>query len=353
MDDEIEMDLALIERNTVEVVTKEEVIELLKTKPRGKRKAYIGFEPSGTVHVGWIICANKIRDLVKAGFKVVVYLADWHAYLNNKYGGNIESIRICAEYMKDAFEALGVSRDMVEFKYAYELLNSIDYWEKVMRIGKVSTMKRVRRALTIMGRKEEEAEGDAAKFIYPLMQAADIFQLDVDIAYGGMDQRKAHMLARDAAEKLGYRKPIALHTPLLSGLDVNGRMDPLEVKMSKSKPDSGIFIHDTPADLKRKIKKAYCPEGIVEGNPVLELAHYVILPTLGALKIKRPEKWGGDLTFETYEELEKTFAEKKLHPMDLKTGVTNAMIEILAPVAEYFEKHPTNYAKVKDLAVKR
>ena len=34
-------------------------------------------------------------------------------------------------------------------------------------------------------------------------------------------------------------------------------------KMSKSDPDSAIFMEDTAADVKRKIKKAFCEENLV------------------------------------------------------------------------------------------
>ena len=353
MDEEVMRDIAAVTRNTAEVVTREELEELMQQKPRGERKAYIGFEPSGTVHIGWMVCANKILDLTGAGFEVTVLLADWHAYLNNKFDGDIDSIRLCARYMIDAFEALGVPRDSVKFRYAYELMDSIDYWEKVMRIGRASSLARIRRALTIMGRQEEEVEGDAAKFIYPLMQAADIFELEVDVAYGGMDQRKAHMLARDVASKLGRRKPIALHTPLLAGLDAGGRMDPAEAKMSKSRPDSGIFIHDAPEDVRRKMKKAYCPENEVEGNPVMDMARYVVMPRMGALHIKRPEKWGGDMHFETPEKLVQTYASGGLHPADLKAGVAEALVGMLEPVRAYFEANPGNYEAVRNLGVTR
>ncbi len=337
----------LVKRNTEEIVTENELMELLKEKENPK--AYIGFEPSGFVHIAQgMICARKIRDMQEAGFTVKIFLADWHAFINDKLGGNMENIRVCGEYMKDAFLSLGIIPERTEFVWASDIIGP-DYWEKVLRIAKVSSLARVRRALTIMGRKESEVETDVSKLIYPPMQAADIFQLEVDVAYGGMDQRKAHMLARDAAEKLGWRKPIALHTPLLSGLKGGGRMDPIEAKMSKSDPDSSILIHDSPEDIRRKIKKAYCPEGVLEENPILDIAHHIIFPQKGHLLIERPEKWGGNLEFHSYEELERVFAKKELHPMDLKSAVADALIELLEPVREYFKKHPENLERMKEI----
>lgn len=208
---DVEQRLALVLRNTEETVTEDELRALLAEKE--EPTAYIGFEPSGLVHLGWVLVAQKIRDLCEAGFRVTIFWADWHAYINDKLGGDLENIRTCARYMEDCFIALGVPKDRVQFKYASDILSNIEYWEKVIKVAKVTSLSRVKRAMTIMGRSEDEAEVDTSKVFYPILQATDIFCMDMDVAYAGLDQRRAHMLARDAADKLGWHKPIAVHTP--------------------------------------------------------------------------------------------------------------------------------------------
>jgi len=334
----------LVARNAEEIVTKEELEALLATKD--SPRAYIGFEPSGLVHLGWALVASKIKDLVDADFEVLVFFADWHAYVNDKLGGDIDRIRLCARYMVDAFESLGVARDRVNYLLASKIMDNTEYWGTLMKVGKVTTLSRIRRAMTIMGRKEDDADLDSSKFLYPLMQVTDIFRLDIDLAYAGMDQRRAHMLAREAAEKLNWKVPVALHTPLLPGLKGFNRMDPLANKMSKSDPDSGILIHDTPEDIGRKISKAFCPPE-AEGNPVLSIARLIIFPRNPVFVIERPEKFGGRLEFNSYEELEETYLAGNLHPMDLKSGVAKALSDILAPSREYFEDHPENFIEMK------
>jgi tyrosyl-tRNA synthetase len=338
-------------RQTDEIVTQEELEALLESKENPT--AYIGIEPSGLVHIGSIICFDKVKDLLDCGFTVTVLLADWHAYLNDKLGTDIENIRACGEYLKDCFSALGVKSQNLKFVYATDLLDTIDYWEKVLRISKKSSLSRIKRTLTIMGRKEDEIDMDASMLIYPAMQVADIFQLDVDVAYGGMDQRKAHMLARDVSEKLKWKKVVAMHTPLLSGLTGGGRMDPIEAKMSKSNPETSIFIHDTEENINRKIKKAYCPEGEIADNPVLEICKYIISNRIQKLTILRPEKFGGNLEINSYEELEKVFESKELHPQDLKNTTAKYLSEILEPVRAYFDAHPDNYEKVRAIDITR
>jgi len=341
--------LEKITSNTEETITIEELKSVLeKTKP----KAYIGFEPSGSVHLGWKICANKIKDFLECGFDFTVLLADWHAYINDKLGGDIEKIKLCGKYMEDCFAAMGVNKNQVKFVYASDYVGDPKYWELVLRTSKATSVARVKRAMDIMGRDAEEGEKDLSKLFYPAMQVSDIFYLDLDVAYGGTDQRHAHMLARDVSKKLGRKPPVAIHTPLLTGLQSGGRMDPIENKMSKSKPDSMISIHDDSDSVKKKIKKAYCPEKQVEGNPILEMCKYIIFPELKGevFLIKRPEKFGGNLEFTTYKELEKAFVDG-LHPLDLKNGTANYINKILAPIHEYFKKHPENYNKMKELGI--
>jgi len=346
---DIEQRMALVTRNAEELVTEEELKDMLSKKE--EPKAYIGFEPSGLVHLGWALVTSKIKDLADAGFEVTVFWADWHAYINDKLGGDLDNIRVCAKYMEDCFRALGVPKDGVKFVYASDILSDIEYWEKVIKVAKATTLSRVKRAMTIMGRSEDEAEVDFSKLIYPILQATDIFCMDIDLAYAGMDQRRAHMLARDAADKLGWKKPVALHTPLLPGLKGGDRMNPAAFKMSKSDPNSSINIHDDDEAIKSKMKKAFCPpeKEKEDENPILMLCRYVLFPRLGKMDISRPEKFGGDLSFSSYEELTASYFSGSLFPLDLKNGVTDSLIKILVPVREYFGKHPENYSAMRQI----
>ncbi|MDR0198662.1 MAG: tyrosine--tRNA ligase [Methanomassiliicoccaceae archaeon] len=346
---DIEQRISLITRGAEEVVTADELREVLSKEKHPT--AYIGFEPSGLVHLGWALVASKIRDLTDAGMSVTILWADWHAYINDKLGGDIDNIRICARYMEDCFEALGVQREKVSYVYAKDMLDGIEYWEKAIKIAKATSLSRVKRAMTIMGRSEDEAEVDSSKMFYPILQATDIYRLNVDLAYAGMDQRRAHMLARDAAEKLGWKKPIALHTPLLPGLKGGDRMDPAASKMSKSDPDSGVNIHDSDDDIRRKMNKAFCPpeKEAEDVNPVLMLCKYVILPRMGALNIDRPEKFGGPVSFSDYDEIAVSYFSGKLHPMDLKKGVAEGLIKALDPVRAFFASKPENLNAVREV----
>ena len=335
--------------------------------PASRPKAYIGFEPSGTAHVGWMVCTDMIRRLTAAGFDLTILLADWHAQINDKLGGDLAAIQRCGKYMEEAFEALGVQRDSVRYVYANDVVKDPAYWAMVLKVQKNTTLARIRRAMTIMGRGEDEGDGDMSKFVYPAMQVSDIFHLGIELAYGGLDQRHAHMLARDVAAKLGRPAPTALHTPLVPSLKGPGagRMDAessivgtaaagaASVKMSKSDPDSGIFIHDSAQDIARKLKGAHCTAKEVDGNPVLDLLRLVVWPRLASagltLDVKRPEKFGGDKSYASLDDVKADFASGALHPIDLKNAVAAALAQQLEPVRAYFAKHPDNWQFVQSL----
>jgi len=340
-----EQKVELVARNAQEVVTRDELVAILEKG--GTQRAYVGVEPSGLMHVGQgIILNSKINDFVKAGFDAIILLADWHAFINDKLGGSMENIQVCADYFVDCFKAMKAD-DSVRFVRAADLVAFSDYWKDVIRVSKASSVARIKRAMTIMGRKEDEGELDASKLIYPAMQVTDIHRLELTVAYGGMDQRHAHMLYRDLAPKLGWRMVAAVHTPLLTGLQGGGRMDSPDAKMSKSKPESCIFLHDPPEVIGKKISQAFCPPKTVEGNPVVELSRFVLFPHGNQLKVERPAKYGGDVTYSTFSELSSAYESGALHPEDLKKATAMTLADVLSPVRSYLERYGDNLKRIE------
>jgi tyrosyl-tRNA synthetase len=248
----------------------------------------------------------------------------------------------------------------IEFIWANEAMKDVNYWKTVMQVARNSTVKRIIRCSQIMGRKESETL-QASQIFYPCMQAADIFYLDVDIPQLGMDQRKVNMLARELGPKLGYWAPVAVHHHMLMGLGQPPAGEAtveraIAMKMSKSNPDSAIFMDDSEAEIKRKVNKAYCQEGVVKDNPVLDYCKYIIFEKFKNLKIERPTKFGGDLKISSYQELEDLFAKKQLHPVDLKNTVSDKLIELLKPVKMHFIKNKKArelHDKVKSFQITR
>ena len=325
-----------ITRNAAEVVTDEEGRELAAS-PDGKR-AYVGYEPSGVLHVGHMLTANKLIDLQELGFEVVVLLADVHAYLNGK--GTFAEIRETATRMQEQFVAYGLEPDSTEFVLGSEFQLDEEYALDLHALELETSLSRAERAMA-------EIAGDdtatVAHAVYPLMQALDTVYLDVDLAIGGLEQRKVHMLARDTLPGIGADAPTCLHTPLIADLTTGVG------KMSSSEGLS-ISMEDAAADIEEKVGKAYCPptadpdptdDGEERENPVLQLFEYHVFPRFETVVVERPDQYGGDLSYESYADLEADLESGALHPADAKGALATSLNELIAPGRERIESERT------------
>ncbi|CAA7019095.1 unnamed protein product [Microthlaspi erraticum] len=295
---------------------------------------YDGFEPSGRMHIAQgVMKVINVNKLTSAGCRVKIWIADWFAQLNNKMGGDLKKIRVVGEYFQEIWKAAGMNGDNVEFLWSSEEINARadKYWPIVMDIARRNKLPRITRCVTIMGRNEKD-EMSAAQILYPCMQCADIFFLEADICQLGMDQRKVNMLAREYCDDIKKKnKPIVLSHHMLPGLQQG------QEKMSKSDPLSAIFMEDEEAEVNVKIKKAYCPPKIVQGNPCLEYIQYIILPWFDEFTVERNEEYGGNKTYNNFEDIAAEYESGELHPGDLKKGLTNALNKILQPIRDHFK----------------
>lgn len=346
---DLETRLDLIKSVGEEIITVTELRTLLETNEHPT--AYDGFEPSGLAHLPFgVLRPILVEDMLKAGVRMKLWIADWFAWVNNKMGGDLEKIREVGKYFVEVWRAAGVDMSKVEILWTSDAAKNEEYWKKVITVAQNSTLARAQRALTIAGRTTKESV-QTAQLFYPMMQVADIFWLDVDICQLGVDQRRANILAREIAEKLNWKKPVAVHHHMLIGLqgkkdpegyDENGKVDEeIASKMSKSKPETSIFVHDSRDVIMKKIDSAYCPPKVLEGNVLIEYSKYIIFRKRKSLKVVRPEKYGGTVEFHSASELESAYRDGRLHPADLKRGVGEAMDEIIAPIREHFEKDPS------------
>lgn len=360
----VEEQFKLISQNTEEVLTGKDLEIYLKSGY--EMKHYIGFEISGKIHIGsGLVSMLKVKDFAEAGVKCTVFLADWHTWINGKLGGNMETIQKIAvgyfkEGMKASIKCVGGDESKVSFLLGSDLYHHNDkYWQTLIEVSQKTTLSRTVRSLDIMGRKQEEGI-EFAKLIYPPMQVSDIFAQDLTIAHAGTDQRKAHVIMRDVADQLKINpvmrggkiiKPVAIHQHLLLGLlkpsiwpipEEQMRDLWVDMKMSKSKPNSAVFIHDSPEDIKSKVMSAFCPVGEVKYNPILDWSKNLIFVIRKELEVKRAEKFGGDKTYKSYKELEEEYKTEVLHPQDLKTAVTESLIDILEPARKHFSVEPSS-----------
>jgi len=276
------------------------------------------------------------------GVNVIILLADWHAWVNDKFGRDMEKIAVASEYMSEMFKAIlrnpteGKGPGEIQFVRASEVMDSGKYWERVLRCSKNMSLSRVRRTFSIMGRDEDSSDHDLAAFYYPALQAADIFELQVDIAFGGMDQRKAHMYMREVAEKNQWIKPTCIHTPMLSGLKgPGGRMDSFDHKMSKSDPGNAVLLDDSLDAIRTKMRQAFLEVGN-QNSPVFEIARYVIIPKIGKITVSPDPKYGEDSEWDDVQSFIEAVSDGEIHPLDAKMAVADGISEVLSPISDHF-----------------
>lgn len=326
---DIKTKLELIKRNTQEIITEGELRKLLEEKK--SPVAYIGYAPTGRLHVGHLVPLLKVGDFLNASFKFKFLIANLHAHLDDqKSPWSLLEAR--SDYYQELISAvlstLDIDTSKLLFVRGSDFQTNTDYVLGVLRMSALTTLNRTKRAASEVVRfgKEPKMGG----FFYPLMQAMDCVGLEVDVAYGGLDQRGIYMLGRELLPEIGHKKPVVVFTPLLPSL-VGG-------KMSASEEKGKIDLLDSEKEVENKIKKAFCKEGQIKDNGVLAFCEYFIFPFKSKMRIERAKKFGGDVTYKSYKELERDFVKKKLHPQDLKQSVAEEINSVLEPVRKIFEK---------------
>lgn len=317
--------LDLIKRNTQEIVNEKELVELLKKKK--KPHVYLGTAITGRPHLGYFIWVLKLADFLNAGFKVTLLLADLHGALDNTPWSLLEKRY---EYYKSIiplmFRSVGVDIKNFNIIKGSEFQLKKEYILDVLKVSTFATINDCKRAAS-----EVVKFGDNPKLsglIYPIMQSLDEVYLDADVQYGGVDQRKILMFARENLPKIGYKSRVEIMTPMIPGLEGG--------KMSASVESSKIDLLDDEKTVIEKIKRAYCEAGVIEDNGVLAFLKYVVMVIKSDKKekfvVKRDKKYGGDLEFKDYKEIEEKFLKKEIHPFDLKNALAFEINKLLEPI---------------------
>lgn len=383
--DELERDFQRLASVGEECITPSELKALLLSKGRHKKadddsagaasgvgfRLYDGFEPSGRMHIAQgVFKAMNVNKCTYEGTNAtfVFWVADWFALMNDKMGGDLEKIQVVGHYLQEVWKAAGMNLDHVEFKWASDEIThrAAEYWPQMLDVARRFNVTRIKKCCQIMGRLENSLS--AAQILYPLMQCTDVFFLKADICQLGVDQRKVNMLAREYCDASGRKhKPIILSHHMLYGLKAG------QEKMSKSDPDSAIFMEDAPEDVARKIQNAYCPSvPIVDDtaatpnsaddddeqedagkasmqlvkdslkNPCLDYIQHIIFAPPGATFV------AGGAPYTDFETVKSGFLSGTISESELKSGLVDALNRLLEPVRNHF----TTNDRAKDLLAK-
>jgi len=319
----------LITRNLQEVLGDEKLKTILNERDL---KVYWGTATTGRPHIAYFVPCSKIADFLHAGCEVTILFADLHAYLDNMKTP-WELLNYRTQYyecvIKAMLKSIDVPLEKLKFVRGTDYQLKKEYTLDVYRLSSLVTEHNAKKAGAEVVKQASSAT--LSGLLYPLLQSLDEEYLKVDAQFGGVDQRKIFTFAEENLTSLGYEKRIHLMNAMVPGLTGD--------KMSASVEESKIDLLDTPQQLKKKLKKAFCEPGNIENNGILAFCKHVIFPLLRNKEfiIDRPVDYGGRKTFSDYEHLEHAFATQEIHPADLKPQVEIYMNQLLEPIRKEFE----------------
>ncbi|KAK6454928.1 tRNA synthetases class I-domain-containing protein [Scheffersomyces xylosifermentans] len=339
----------LITKGLQEVLNGQIIKDILEKEKRPVR-IYLGTAPTGKPHCGYFAPMIKVAHFLKAGCEVTILLADLHAFLDNMKA-TLETVKFRSKYyefiVKAILKSINVPIEKLKFVGGSEYQLSAEYTLDIFKISNVVTQNDAKRAGADVVK--QVANPLLSGLIYPLMQALDEEYLGVDAQFGGVDQRKIFVLAEEQLPSIGYKKRAHLMNHMIPGLGQGG-------KMSASDPNSKIDIVEEPKNIRKKVNSAYCAPGDVKDNSLLSFLEFVVQPIQelladkdGVFKfdIDRPEKYGGPISYTSIEQLKEDFQSEKLSPVDLKAGVAEKIIELLAPIKAEYDSNPEFQAAEK------
>jgi len=246
---DLEEQLAIIKRGTVEVIPEEELVnKLKKSVEKGKPlKIKLGLDPTAPdIHLGHTVVLQKMRQFQELGHEVIIILGDYTARIGDPTGKSEtrkqlseEQVRANARtYEEQIFKVLNRERTKVVFNSQW--LSKLDF-SQVLELGAKYTVARMLERDDFAKRYREGKPIGIHEFFYPLMQGYDSVALEADIELGGTDQKFNLLMARTIQKEYGQEPQVAIMMPILEGLDG-------VQKMSKSLGNY-IGISEPPAEM--------------------------------------------------------------------------------------------------------
>jgi tyrosyl-tRNA synthetase len=356
---DVDAQFDLISRNLEEIINEEQIREILNRD--GKLKVYWGTATTGKPHVGYLVPMFKISDFLKAGCEVTILLADLHAYLDNmKSDWKLldKRVQYYEMILRLMLDIAGVDQSKLKFVRGTSFQLARDYTLDMYKMSALLTTSHTEKAGAEVVKQTHDPL--MSSLLYPILQALDEEYLDVNVQFGGVDQRKIFMFARTHLPRIGYKPRSYLMNPLVPGL--GKPVDGKPAKMSSSLPLSKLDFDDSNEKIKDKLKGAFSVDGVVENNGILALAKYVVFRIcenqMRPFLVRRAQEHGGDISFDDYEALETAFTSGELASLDLKNAIAVEMIEVISAIrsqilGKYKDLYDEAYPIIKKGEVKR
>lgn len=302
--EEVERQLAVIRRGTVEILPNEELErKVIRSVVQGRPlKVKLGLDPSAPdIHMGHTVVLHKLRQFQELGHEVQLIIGDFTGRIGDPTGKSEtrrqlteEDVKRNAEtYQEQAFKIL--SPDKAKVYYNSEWLGPMTFAD-VIGLGSKVTVARMLERDDFSKRYAGGLPISIHEFFYPPMQGMDSVALETDIEIGGTDQTFNLMMGRTLQKEYGAEPQVAITLPLLEGLDG-------VQKMSKSLGNY-IGIDDAPNEMFGKTMSV--PDGL--------MVKYFELAT--------------DITNEDLQILREGLEGGRIHPRDAKMNLAAAFVRM-------------------------
>lgn len=337
------MELSLIKRGVVEIISESELVSKIERK--GRLRVKFGADPSAPdLHLGHTVPLRKLKHFQELGHTVVFIIGDFTAMVGDPSGRSTSRKRLSRNevmenaktYQEQVFKILDKSK--TEVRYNSEWFDKITF-EEILNLTSKYTVARMLERDDFEKRYKSGNPISIMEFLYPLMQGYDSIMVNADVEIGGTDQKFNLLVGRELQIEYGQEPQVIITLPLLEGTDGVR-------KMSKSFGNY-IGINDTPSDMFGKVMSI--PDNLI-------LKYFELLTDVSIEEIEKLKRdmenganprdikamlareivsffYGTDIAIKSSEEFDRIFKEKQLpseiEEKELKTGEYN-LVSLLA-----------------------
>jgi tyrosyl-tRNA synthetase len=298
----IEEQITLIERGTVDLISKDELVKKLTRAQETGEPLVVkaGFDPTAPdLHLGHTVLLQKLKHFQQLGHQINFLIGDFTGLIGDPTGKSDtrppltrEDVERNAEtYKEQVFKILDPEKTRIVFNSSW--LGELSSYEMI-RLASQLTVARMLERDDFKKRFESNRPISIHEFLYPLIQGYDSVALGADVELGGTDQRFNLLMGRDLQKGKGQEPQVVLTMPLLEGLDgVN--------KMSKSLGNY-IGISESADDIFGKVLSI---------SDELMFRYYELL---------------SDLSMDEIEHLRQDMEEGKVHPKAVKVQLAKEIV---------------------------
>lgn len=229
---EIDRDIEVIKRGTVDLIDEEELRrKLLKAKREGTPlRVKLGLDPTAPdLHLGHTVVLQKLKHFQDLGHTAIFLIGDFTGMIGDPTGRietrpalTREELLLNAEtYKRQVFKILDPTR--TEIRFNSEWMDAMTAKDMIQLCAQYTVARMLERE-DFRRRYQKNLPISIHEFLYPLVQAYDSVALRADVELGGQDQIFNLLLGREIQKAYGQEPQIVITVPLLEGIDGINKM---------------------------------------------------------------------------------------------------------------------------------